>query len=191
MYVPSTLIDFANPITTLENIRDNSLLFRLGIAGRLITQLLFIIIPFLFYQVFKNLDRATSALMLILALVSIPISMGNEIMNLNVMNHLNNPEKVMELLQLYNQGMHISVIFWGLWLLPLGWLVYKFDLFPKVFGIFLFLAGFGYLIDSFIKIISPDFDQLSLIFEIMTFGELLFILWFVIRGINKQAKINT
>lgn len=188
IYVPSTLIDFANPTGTSDTIRDNALLFRLGIAGRLIVQLLFIIIPFLFYQLFKNLDKTTSLLLLVLALVSVPISMVNETISLNVMGHLGNPGKTMEMLDLYNHVMHISIIFWGLWLLPLGWLVYKFDLFPKMIGIFLFIAGFGYLINAFLKIILPDFDQLDLILELMTFGELLFILWFVIRGVRKQRE---
>ena len=189
MYVPSVLIDFADPIATSENIKENLLLFRLGIAGRLITQLLFIIIPFLFYQLFKDLDKTTSALLLILALVSVPISMVNETINLSVVGHLEDPDKIIEMLTLYNQRMYISIIFWGLWLLPLGWLAYKFDWFPKLIGIFLFIAGFGYLINSFLKLIFPDFDQLNLILELMTFGELIFILWFVIRGIKKQ-KLN-
>ncbi len=188
MYVPSVLIDFADSIATSENIKENMLLFRLGIAGRLITQLLFIIIPFLFYQLFKDLDKTTSALLLILALVSVPISMVNETINLSIAGHLEDPDKIIEMLTLYNQRMYISIIFWGLWLLPLGWLVYKFDWFPKLIGIFLFIAGFGYLINSFLKLIFPDFDQLNLILELMTFGELIFILWFVIRGVKKQAN---
>ncbi|SHI57444.1 DUF4386 domain-containing protein [Aquimarina spongiae] len=190
MYVPSVLIDFADPIATSENIKENMLLFRLGIAGRLITQLLFIIIPFLFYQLFKDLDKTASTLLLILALVSVPISMVNETINLSVVGHLEDPNKVLQLLELYNQRMYISIIFWGLWLLPLGWLAYKFDWFPKLIGIFLFIAGFGYLINSLLKLIFPDFDQLNLILELMTFGELIFILWFVIRGVKKQAHSN-
>ena len=188
MYVPSVLIDFADPMATSENIKENMLLFRLGIAGRLITQLLFIVIPFLFYQLFKDLDKTTSALLLILALVSVPISMVNETINLSIVGHLEDPDKIIEMLTLYNQRMYISIIFWGLWLLPLGWLAYKFDWFPKLIGIFLFIAGFGYLINSFLKLIFPDFDQLNLILELMTFGELIFILWFVIRGVKKQAN---
>ncbi len=191
IYVPSVLIDFADPISTSESIRENATLFRLGIAGRLITQLLFIIIPFLFYRFFKSLDKKASLLMLILALVSVPISMGNETLNLYVFQHLDNPDKMMATLELYNQAMYISIIFWGLWLLPLGWLVYQSRLFPKLIGIFLFIAGFGYLANAFLKIILPDFDQLNLILEMMTFGELIFILWFVIRGTRKQADPST
>lgn len=188
MYVPSTLIELANPLKTTQNITENSFLFRLGIAGRLITQLLFIIIPFLLYELFKNLDRATSTLMLILALISVPITMLNETIHLDILNHLDKPDSVIEMIEMYYQRMDISVIFWGLWLLPLGWLAYKFSLFPKVIGVVLLIAGFGYFIDSFIKITFPDFTQLSSILGIMTFGELIFIIWLVIVGVKRKTN---
>jgi hypothetical protein len=188
MYVPSTLIEFADPLKTVENLTENSFLFRLGIAGRLITQLLFIIIPFLLYELFKKLDNTTSTLMLILALISVPITMINETINFDIINHLDQPDGIIELFELYNQRMNISIIFWGLWLLPLGWLVYKFDMFPKVIGVLLLIAGLGYLISSFIKIILPDFTQLNLILDVMTFGELIFIIWFVILGIRRKTN---
>ena len=187
MYIPSTLIDFSDPQTTAQNLNENFFLFRVGIAGRLLTQLLFIIIPFLLYELFRKYDKPVSTLMLILALVSVPISMLNETISLSIQAHLDNPDKVIELLELYFQGMQISMIFWGLWLFPLGWLAYKFDLFPKAIGVILIIAGFGYLLDSFVKIVSPDFNQLTDVFEIMTIGEVLFILWFVIRGVKKSS----
>lgn len=186
MYVPSTIIEFTDPIKTIENITENTFLYRLGIGARLITQLFFIVIPFLLYKLFKKLDNTVSTLMLILALISVPITMLNESISSNVINHLDNPEKVIDMLNLYNQVIHISTIFWGLWLLPLGWLVYKFDLFPKFIGVCLFIGGFGYLINSFKKIILPGFNQLDIIWDIMTFGELIFILWFVMRGIKNE-----
>ena len=185
IYIPSTLIDLADPIATLGNIKENVLLFRLGIAGRLVVQLLFIIIPFLFYQLFKNLDKRTALLLLVLALISVPMAMGFETINLSILGYLDDADKVMEMVLLYHQAMHIPVIFWGLWLLPLGWLVYKSPWFPKIIGVFLFIGGSGYLINAFLKIILPNFDQLDMVWEVMTFGEVLFILWFVIRGVRK------
>lgn len=184
IYVPSTLIDLTDPIMTSENIKTQNLLFRLGIAGRLIVQLLFIVIPFHFYQLFKDLDRATVLLLLILALASVPIATGLETINFAVLEHLNDADKMMEMVSLYQKAMHIPVIFWGLWLLPLGWLVYKSTWFPKIIGIFLFIGGSGYLLNAFLKIILPGFDQLNMVWEVMTFGEVLFILWFVIRGLR-------
>ena len=184
MYVPSTFLDMDDPVQTANNIYENTTLFRLGIAGSLITQILFIIIPFFLYQLFKKFDKVTSALMLVLALVSVPISMYIEVNKLIGIDLLDKPAALMERLDIYYYGLGISTIFWGLWLLPLGWLVYKSSLFPKLVGVALFIAGFGYLISSFINIVFPEFNMLNTLFDFMTFGEMVFIIWFVVKGVS-------
>jgi hypothetical protein len=186
IYVPSHIIDLNDAIKTAHNIAENPVLFRLGIAGSLVTQLLFIFIPFYLYQLFKNIDKNNASLMLILALVSVPITMYNETNKLIVLDFLDNPNKVMELLDIFNMGMGISTIFWGLWLFPLGILVYKSGLFPRVIGLFLFIGGISYLFGSFIKIISPEFKRLDIILEPMALGEVLFIFWFVVKGVSNK-----
>lgn len=184
LYVPSVLLDLDNPIKTASNIANNTTLFRLGIASSLMTQLFFIIIPFFLYQFFKNFDKTTSLLMLILAIASVPITMYNETKKLMGLDLIDKPIELMEMLDIYYHGLGISTIFWGLWLFPLGWLVYNSDFFPKLIGISLFLGGLGYLISSFLDIAFPEFNQLNTILEIMTLGELIFIIWFVIKGVN-------
>ncbi len=186
LYVPSLLLDLDNPTTTAENIANNSTLFRLGIAASLITQVLFIIIPFYLYQFFKNVDRPTSMLMLILAITSVPITMYNESKKLMGLEFLDAPNELVSILESYYDGLGISTIFWGLWLFPLGWLVYKSGFFPKAIAILLFVAGFGYLIGSFLNIIFPEFDQFNTSFEFMTIGEVVFIFWFVIKGVKNK-----
>lgn len=188
LYVPSVLIDFSNPIETANKIRENTLLFRLGIASSLLTQILYIIIPFFLYLLFKNLDRVSSILMFILAITSVPITMYNESKKLMVLDIIDRPNELIGLLNSHNYGLEISTIFWGLWLFPLGWLVYKSEYFPKIIGISLCIGGFGYLINSFLKILFPDFNGLSMILEMMTFGELIFIIWFVAKGVSYSAK---
>lgn len=187
IYIPSTLIDSHNPLNTIHTIENNLFLFRLGIAMRLFVQLLFIIIPFLFYKLFKVFNSSASLIMLIFALVSIPIAMYSETHMLNIASS-KNPTEVMSLLSTYKNAINIATLFWGLWLFPLGWLAYTSKYFPKLIGVFLYIGGLGYLIDAFITIIAPQFNGLSSTLEFMTFGELLFILWFVIKGVKKQTN---
>lgn len=191
LYVPGELLDLVNPFKTASNIANNTRLFRLGIASSLITQLLFIIIPFFLYQLFKNSDRITSLLMLVLAITSVPITMYNETNKLIALDLVDKPNELMEILDIYHHGMNISNIFWGLWLFPLGWLVYKSEFFPKLIGISLFFGGLGYIISSFLNILFPDFNRLNTILEILTLGELIFIAWFVIKGLNyKRTNVH-
>jgi len=190
MYVPSQLIDHDSAMTTAETISNNTTLYRLGIFGSLLTQLLFIIIPLLLFRLFEKVNRFQSILMLLLALVSVPMTMYSESSKLMVLELLDQPELMMLSLDSYYEVMTIAMIFWGLWLFPLGILVYRSGYFPKIFGYFLIAAGFGYLLDAFTGILMPTSSIVRSFLEILTFGELLFILWLVIRGVKVNKEIR-
>ena len=54
--------------------------------------------------------------MVVLALVSVPIAILNELNNVAALLLLNNPDQMMFFLNLHTQGVIIASIFWGLWL---------------------------------------------------------------------------
>lgn len=191
MYVPSKLIVLTDATTTASNILSNELLFRLSIVGSLFTQLIFIIAVLLLYKLFKTVNKDYSRLMVIFALVGVPIAMLNTLNSIAALQLLNNPELMMFFLDLNFHGIMIATIFWGLWLFPLGYLIYKSGYFPKIIGISVILAGFGYLLDSLIHFIIPNYKTIfSPIVGILTFGEMIFILWIIIMG-AKIPKIST
>src|SRR5260370_37893525 len=76
-YVPGKLIVHANATATANNIAASETLFRLGIAGNLISQAGFIFVPLALYDLFKGVNRRQAALMAILICVSIPIALLN------------------------------------------------------------------------------------------------------------------
>jgi hypothetical protein len=86
--------------------------------------------------------------------------------------------------KLGEHGIGIAYIFWSLWLFPLGYLVLKSDFLPRILGILLMIACFGWLIDFFTFFLFPNFD--ATINQFTTIGELLFMLWFLIKGVNVQ-----
>ena len=53
---------------------------------------------------------------------------------------------VMFFLDLHEYGVFIASIFCGLWLLPLGYLVFKSGYIPRILGVLLMIGCFGYLI---------------------------------------------
>ena len=191
MYVPSTLIVLEDAATTASNIASNEFLFRLGIVGSLLTQIIFIFVPLLLYKLFKSVNKTQSLLMVVFALVSVPITMLNSLNSIAALNLLNDPTQMMFFLNLNTQGIIIASIFWGLWLFPLGYLVYKSGYFPKTIGGLLIIAGIGYLLGSIANLLLPDTEILLSISEAMTFGEVIFILWFLIRGVKFQKMDTT
>lgn len=187
LYVSSTLIIEGDAATTARNIAENEFLFRLGIMGSLITQLLFVLIPLFLYKLFEPVSKTYSLFMVILALVSVPIAMGNELLNFAALQSLDDPEQMMFFLNLHTQGIGIASIFWGLWLFPLGYLVYKSEYFPRIIGIAVIFGAIGYTLGFLARLLVPNLTALLSVFEIITFGEVIFAVWLVVKGANVRT----
>jgi hypothetical protein len=190
IYLPTVFLVPGDPAKTVQNIAASELLFRLGIVSFFIGQMIYIILPLLFYKLFSQVNKIFALLMVILMYISLPISFANELNNFAVLRLINSSAsdplqlqtQVMLFLNLHQDGITISGIFWGLWLFPLGYLVFKSEYYPKILGILLMIACFGYVFDSFAHFLFPNFN-----FKIATFtfiGEISFILWLIIRGVN-------
>jgi len=195
MYVPSILIVPGDAATTANNIMASESLFRSGIVSSLINQMIFIFLVLVLYKLLKPVNKNHALLMVILWLVGVPIAMLNELNQFAPLLLLSGADylialdadqlhaQMMFFLDLYDDGILIAQIFWGLWLFPLGYLVFKSDFLPRILGILLIIACFGYVIESFTIFLLPSFKGIAL----YTFwGELLFPLWLLIKGVNVE-----
>jgi hypothetical protein len=66
---------------------------------------------------------------------------------------------VLLLLDLQHYGFLIAQIFFGLWLMPLGYLADRSGLFPKGLGVALGVAGVCYLADMLVLFLVPDLGK--------------------------------
>ena len=206
LYVPSELIDFQDATKTIDNIKNSELLFRIGIVAGICSFIIFILLPLALYNLLKNVNKVSANFMVLFALLSVPISFVNILNKFSVLTLINKSDyaqklgqtefeaQVMLYLENYNNGVQISQIFWGLWLLPFGYLVYKSGFLPKILGIFLMAGCFGYLIIFFGGFLYPDFNK-TIVSDIVGFpapiGEIGICLWLLIMGTNKLAFRKT
>src|SRR5262249_46893677 len=149
VYVPSKLIVHGNATATAHNIAASETLFRLGIAADLIGQALFIFVALALYDLLKGVNQRHALLMLILILVAIPIAFLNELNAIAALVLLrgtyflslfDKPQRdalAMLFLNLHGHGFDVAGIFWGLWLFPLGLLVYRSGFLPRILGVVL------------------------------------------------------
>ena len=200
MYVPSILIVTGDAATTANNIMISEALFRSGIVSALIVQIVIILVVLVLYKLLKPVNKNHALLMVIFILVSVPITMLNELNQFAALLLSNGADYltvfsagqlqalVPLFLNLHEYGIFITSIFWGLWLLPMGYLVFKSGFLPRILGILLMIACFGYLIDSFGRLLLSNFDTtiVSTIVGFMLWGELLFPLWLLIKGVNVE-----
>jgi hypothetical protein len=194
IYVPSRLIVSGDATATSRNILANESLFRLGIASELLSQLIFILVVLLLYQVLKPANKHMAALMVIFSLIGTPIAMLDELNQLAILHLLHDPAAmagltadqahalVSLLLNMHADGLIIVDLFWGLWLFPMGYLVFTSGFLPRIIGVLLVIGGASYLIQSFATILFPSFDVNLILYT--DWGEAVFALWLVIRGVD-------
>jgi len=200
MYVPTALVVAGDAVTTTKNIMANIGLFRLSIVTALIVQVTHIFIVLLLYKLLKPVNKNFALLMVIFMLVSVPITMLNELNHFAVLLSLSGADYlkvftagqlqalVPMFFDLHEYGIFIASIFWGLWLFPMGYLVFKSGFISKIPGVSLIIAGSGYLIDTFARLLSPNYGAtiIATIITVTLFGELVFPVWLLIKGVNVE-----
>ena len=193
--VRSKLIVPGDAAATANNIMASEGLFRLGFAMDLIMIACFLFLPLVFYVLLKPVNKNLALLMVIFVLVSVPISFISMIYHFGTLQLLSGAEyltafttgqlhaQVMSYLDLYTTGVSIATIFHGLWLLPLGYLVYKSGYFPRIFGVLLMIACFGFLIQAFTFFFAASYEVITYPGAVvMIIAEFSFCGWLLIKG---------
>lgn len=200
LYVPGRLIVHANPEATARNIAASETLFRLGIAAELLGQAIFIFVAVALYHLLKSVNPRHALLMLVLILMAIPIAFLNEVNAMaalelvrgtDFLQVFEKPQRealAMLFLNLHGYGFDVIEIFWGLWLFPLGLLVYRSGFIPRIFGVLLVANSFTFPVNSFASMLIPQYERIvSRCMMPLGFGELAFMFWLATVGARPQV----
>lgn len=204
-YVPSKLFFGNDSVKTFEQISASQSLFRLSLVSSAVCYIAFLFLPFILYKLLNSVNETVAKLMIILSVVSVPISIINlqnkysvlTLLNgkgyLNVFSEHQIQTQIMLLLENYDNGILILQIFWGLWLFPFGYLVYKSGFLPRILGVLLMLGCCGYLISFVGNTMMQDYGKTFISGYVTipaSLGEIGSCLWLLIRGINEKAVLN-
>jgi hypothetical protein len=183
-----------NGIETVKNIIANRSLFAVMIVGYLVTFICDIIAAWAFYILFapvlKSLSTLAAIFRIAFAMVAI-VSLLNLINVFQLVTRFSAAEvqfQVLTSVNAFRDGFHFGLIFFALHLGLLGYLVWVSKYIPKVLGVFLIISALGYLTSSLQPYLFPS---TSIKFVVYTFyGELIFMLWLLIRGWKIKAPQN-
>jgi len=191
-FVFSSLIVPGDAATTANNIIANELLFRLGIVSLLIVAILDVVVAWALYVLLKPVHKSLSLLAAWFRVVYATIfgialnNLFNVLLLLSGADYLTVFEtaqlhaQVMLFLNAFSYGWAIGLIVFGFHLFILGYLVFKSDYIPRILGVLLIVAGLGYPVDYFGKLLFPNFD--AAISLVVGWGELLFMFWLLLKG---------
>jgi hypothetical protein len=201
LYIPSNLIVSGDAAATAHNIMTSESLFRLGIVSALVGAIIPILYLLLLYKLLKPVSKDSAVLMVVVALMGNPIAMFNELTQLGALQLLSGADYLTVFttaqlqalaylfVRLHSYGINIAFIFSGLWLFPLGYLVFKSGFLPRILGVLLIIGGFGYLIDVFAGFLFPDSNLSIGLFTGLS--EIFFLLWLLIKGVNVEKWEKT
>ncbi len=201
-YVRSTLIVYGDAAATASNIMASEWLFRIGFMSDLTMITVYFLTACVLYILLKPVNKNIALLFVLFTLGSVSVQFINALNQFAALLLFSGADYLtvfgagqlnalaMLFLNLHQYGYTIAQIFFGLWLLPLGYLIYKSDHFPKILGILVMIACFGHLLEFFQIFLFPSHEVIAypgLIAAMI--GEFSLMFYLSIKGV-KAPKTN-
>src|SRR2546423_953935 len=136
IYVPSKIMVPGDTAATANSILANEFLFRTALASNFIGLVLFLFLVLILFRLFNKVNVQHARYMVGLVLVGIPVAFLTEVLKIAALKIFKGeilrsfaPDQMHDLAMVFlkfgSNGAQMVTIFWGLWLIPLGLLVYK------------------------------------------------------------------
>jgi len=195
-YVYPKMYAAGDAATTAANVIANSGLVRMGIVADIFQATVLVFLSLTLYRLLKQVHQTAAVAMVILVVIGSGITLLNTVFELEglrvasggvyvaAVGAAGSNALVLLLLDLQHNGLLIATIFYGLWLMPLGYLAYRSGgMLPKWLGVLLIFGGACYLVDVLAQFLVPDLGGRiatfvvipSALAEIATLGYLLVI----------------
>lgn len=200
VYIPDKLFVSGNAAETVNNIAAHQWLFRVGMVSELVGAVILVYLTLAFYRLFAGVDRNLGVQVVIfggvmpavLYFVNVVTDAGALMIvrGADFLSVFDKPQRdalVMLLLRLHSHQFTATLVLAGLWLFPLAILVYKSRFVPRFLGVWLFIAGCGWLTLWLTALLAPQYqDKEFAVFQPVLLGELAFMLWLVIKGASPE-----
>lgn len=199
MYVPPKLITRGDAAATANKLLAHQSLVMIDVAVGLVSLAVFLSVALALYQLLKDVNRQYAALMVILVLIQLPQGFVSQLLQIGALelargtdflSTIDKPQRdslAMLCIHLGNKGKILSEFYWGLWLFPLGALVYRSGFLPRFLGLWLIINGIAYVAMSFMGLLLPQYNDM--VFKITLpamLGELALTLWLLVMGIKQK-----
>jgi Domain of unknown function (DUF4386) len=195
VFIPGSLVVAGNATTTAANILAHEPLFWLGFASSLIAVAFHLAWAFLFYDLFKPVNRSVSVLATFVILVGCAMQALTSLLYLAPLLILQGgsafsaftPHQVQDLalvfLTLNAQAFDIYLVFFGLWCVLIGYLIFRSTFLPRILGVLLAIDGVGWML----YLLPPLANHLFLFIAVASgLAEIPLQLWLLVMGVNAE-----
>lgn len=170
-YVIAKVYVAGNAAATAANVVANSGLVRLGVVADLFQATEWAFLAMVLYLLLKHVHQSAASAMVVLVAIGAAITCLNDVFQVEsarvagdhsyaaALGAAGSSALVLLLLELHHFGFLIAQIFFGLWLVPFGYLTYKSAMFPKALGVALIVAGACYLVGMLAEFLLPGVGE--------------------------------
>ncbi len=194
-----SFIVLGDAAATARNIMAREGLFTITAVGDLVTAGLFFLAAWALYVLLKPVNKNLAVLLMLLNLAGVAVHFTSGLNLFAALVLLNGPDylKVFQsdqlqalalfFLDLQHKGFMMAQLFYGLWLFPLGYLVYKSGFLPRALGIVLMIHCVTWTSTFFQFLLFPGFEALHYVSYPLGFiAEAGLTLWLLIMGAKDQ-----
>ena len=196
LYVRSRIVVPGDAAATADNIRESATLFRLGFMSDLVQATFFLLTAMALYLLLRHVHELVARAMVVIVAVSVAIICLNLLNQFEALQIATGEAGISGaagsdalaglFADMHAAGYLIAQIFFGLWLLPLGYLVYRSGFVPKAIAVVLAIGCFGYLADTFVQFLAPGIAESVEPFVVApaAIGELSLVVWLLVKGVR-------
>jgi hypothetical protein len=200
-YFPSRFLVPLDPAASAVRIESAKLLYRFCVLIDLAGAFTAIWLAVTLFQLFQDVDRRQTQLLVLTLVVQVPMYFAIMLIQFAPLVLLNGASYwsafdrpqlealAQGFLNLREQGVGAISVYWGLWLLPLGVLVYKSVFIPRILGVFLIIAGCTYVASALTFFLLPAYYRTVFwgAAPLYGLGELSFIGYTLIKGVRAES----
>lgn len=187
-----------DPGATLSNLVEHTSMARLGIVlelGIVLTQALAAV---WFYRLFRSVDTFAAGLIAVFGMVNAVAILGSAAMLATALDVAGDKSLAVRgggaatVQLLYVVSGHlwgVGGLFFGLWLIPMGWLVVRSRWLPRSLGQVLMAGGVGYVLSTFVSYVFANADLVVVLLTVpATIGELWILGYLILFGVRDHSR---
>lgn len=196
--VRGSLVVSDDAAQTAANILAQEQLYRMGFAAGVVMAACNLPVALVFYELFKVVSRRVALLAIFFVLTSTAVEAANQLNHFAPLMALNSAEYLKVFgadqlqtlarlpLRLFGAGYGLSLVFFGVYCMLIGYLLFASTFLPRILGVMMAIGGVCYVVNSFALFLSPDTAGMLFPYILLPSGvaELLLALWLVIVGVN-------
>jgi hypothetical protein len=180
-----------------QSIGTDASTFRLGLVTALLSAFLFLMAAWGLYVLLRSVDERLALLFLLLNTVGVAIQcasmlsliaamlIGDEASHMQAYSAAQLEGLAYLSINVYKTGFVTAQLFFGTWLFPLGYLVYKSKSLPRLLGVLLLLDGIAELIWFLQALLLPAYPAIHYPGVVVSFiAEVGLALWLLVKGVK-------